>query len=332
MTIRTNTEHPDEVYHGSPGVTFHRLKEFCQRGPAYYAARYVTGVMRPARDKDWGTLGRAYHIYGLEGEQAFREQVIATPATYETEAPVRVQWNPRTKFCKEWAAANPGQATPADYLAGDPVEVKPWNANANACKAWLEAHRGRVILSPEDYEAAFHIGRNMRADPHAARLLSMGWPELTIEQTEPRFPVPVKGRIDWLASTSSQTTDAWAIADPKGTVELEHFEREAFKFGYHRQMAWYRKLVRDEIGLQLPAFLVALEKEGMHRCRVYRVDDELLDIAEAANNRDLDRLAEHYAGKPWTLDHDDRLRVLSAPTWMKEPTATTNNGPAPWEE
>jgi hypothetical protein len=331
MTIRTNAEHGEAAYHDSPGVTFHRLKDFLNKGPRFYYERYVSRSMPSGREKDWGTLGRAYHIYGLEGEQAFREQVIATPETYLTEPPVLTPWNSRTKYCKEWTAAHPGEPTPADYLAGDPQEQKPWNANANICKSWLEAHRGQVILSPDEYDAAFHIGRNMRADPHAARLLAMGWPEITIEQPEPRFPVPVKGRIDWLASTSTKPSDAWAIADPKGTVELEHFEREAFKFGYHRQMAWYRKLVRDEIGLQLPAFLVALEKEGMHRCRVYQVDTELLDIAEAANNRDLDRLAEHYAGKPWTLDHDDRLRVLTAPTWMKEP-ATTTSGPAPWEE
>lgn len=302
MALRLNV--PDAEYHGSPGVTFHRLSEFLRLGPAFFAGRYVTKTIPPQPDKDWGQLGRAYHVFGLEGEEAFRAQVIMTPATY---------------MGKESAKKDA------------PVIEKPWNMNATACQDWMAEHRGKIVLSPSDYAAAVAIGRNMRADPHAARLLSMGWPELTIEQPEPRFPVCVKGRVDWLASTSTKTEDAWAIADPKGTSELEHFEREAHKFHYPRQLAFYRKLVRDEIGKQLPCFLIAVEKDGMHRCRVHQIEDALLDIAEEQNNRDLDRLAEHYAGKPWALDHDSRIRVLSTPKWMLEKTDNNNDGPAPWE-
>lgn len=306
MTIRTSAEHPEAVYHAAPGVTFHRLKEFLSRGPAWYCARYVTCTIPPPPPKDWATIGRAYHVYGLEGEDAFRAQVVAMPATY---------------MGKESAKKDA------------PMIEKPWNMNANACQEWVAQQTGKIVLTQSDYAAAVRIGRNMRANTHASRLLSCGWQELTIEQPEPRFPVPVKGRIDWLASTSTSTADAWAIADPKGTSELDRFEREAFKFAYHRQMAWYRKLVRDEIGRQLPVFMVAVELDGMHRPRVYRVDDPLLDIAEDQNNRDLDRLAEHYAGKPWTLDHEDHIRTLTAPEWMTTPKGTNGAdiGPAPWE-
>jgi hypothetical protein len=89
--------------------------------------------------------------------------------------------------------------------------------------------------------------------------------------------------------------------------------------------------VRDEIGKQLPAFLVAVEKSGMHRVRVFQIEEELLAIGEEQNCRDLDRLAEHYAGKPWSLDHQEHLRVLMVPEWMKKTDTTNNNGTAPWE-
>lgn len=293
---------PDHLYHTSPGVTFHRMMEFVHRGPAWFQARYVTQTMPAPPSQDWGRLGQAYHIYGLEGEQAFRERVISTPLTY---------------MGKE------------SQKKDAPLIEKPWNMNATVCQEWVADQQGKLVLSPDDYIAAECIGRNMRSNTHAARLLSMGWPELTITQSEPRFDNGIKGRIDWLASTSHSPADAWAIADPKGTSDLEHFEREAIKYNYHRQMSWYRKLVRDEVGQQLPVFLVAVEKDGMHRCRVVQIDAELLDIGEEQNNRDLDRLAEHFAGKPWTLDHDDHLRVLTKPDWMGK--ERTNNGPAPWE-
>jgi len=141
----------------------------------------------------------------------------------------------------------------------------------------------------------------------------------------------VKGRLDWVASTTPKTADAFAIADPKGTDDLDRFERDVFKYGYHRQMAFYRKLWRDETGQQLPVYLIAVEKSGMHRVRVHHLDADLLDRAEQQNERDLDRLAACYASKSWPLDHDDGMRVILAPAWM---TATDNQPPpeaAPWE-
>ena len=330
MTIRPNI--PDAEYHGSTGVTFHRLKEFISSGPAWYQGRYVTGMIPPKADKDWATLGRAYHIYGLEGPEAFAKQVIAMPATYRTADPKLVPWNNRLKVCKEWTAANPGKEPPKEILDGPPAEEKEWNLNANACREWVEQQAGKVVLSRSDYDAAFCIGRNMRANQHASRLLAMGWPELTIEQSEPRFPVPIKCRIDWLASISNQPGDAWAIVDPKGTDDIDHFERDVWKYGYDRQMAFYRWMTYLEIGKQLPVFLVALEKGGMHRARVHQLPDSILDPAHDRNCRDLDRLAACYASGVWPLDHDDSIRVVQPPSWMRDPANAVSNGPAPWEE
>lgn len=332
MTIKLSDQMTDHEYHSSPGVTFHRLKEYMGRGPLWYNGRYVTGAIPPPPDKDWGLLGRAYHVYGLEGERAFLEQVTATPVTYMTEPPIEAPWNPRTKFCKEWTKANPDKPTPATYLDGEPSVQKPWNSNANVCKEWeARVKPGTIILSPSDYSAAMAIGRNMRSNEHAARLLGMGWPEITISQTDERFPVPIKGRIDWLASTSTSMEDAWAICDPKGTNDLDQFPREAIKFGYHRQMAFYRSLVFHEIGKLLPVFLVALEKEGMHRVRVWQVDPELLDIGNDQNERDLEHLAASYKMNHWPLDADPSMRVLTTPPWMKPQPDGMPQSPAPWE-
>ena len=66
----------------------------------------------------------------------------------------------------------------------------------------------------------------------------------------------------------------------------------------------------------------------MHRCRVHQLDADLLDRAEEQNNRDLERLAEHYAGKPWTLDHDSRIRLITTPKWMIE-KPEADDGPSP---
>ena len=297
---------PDRQYHAEPGITFHRLRDFTEKGPKFYYAKHVAKTMPPQADAPWMTLGRAYHAYGLEGEEVFARQFMVHPATYQ---------------------GKDGKAKDA------PMVEKPWNWNATICQEWREAQIGigKQIISQDDWDAAVAIGRNMRANEHAARLLGCGWCELTITQTDERFPVPLKGRIDWLASTSAKLTDAWAIADPKGTNDINAFKREAIGYGYHRQMAFYRKLVRDEIGKQLPVFLIALEKSGTHRCRPTQVDASLLDMGEEQNERDLDRLAEAYRINQWPLDHDENLDVLAAPAWMLAKQDAPAIEPAPWE-
>ena len=315
----------DFDYHSTPGVTFHRLMDFVNHGPAYYEARYITGTIPPKADTEWGQLGRAYHIYGLEGEQKFQESVVRMPETYWTDPPVEAPWNKRKRVCQEWQAANPGATPPATFLDGEPAEEKAWNMGAQRCKDWVAQHQGKIVLSTDDFLTAVAIGRNMRANTHAARLLQKGWPELVIEADEPGFPVMMKCRIDWLASTSTNMADAWAIVDPKGTDALEMFEREAFKYRYHRQLAFYRAMVFQCIGRVLPCFLPAVEKGGMRRCRVFNIDPVLLDEADEANQRDLDRLKACYASGKWPLDHDDSLRV-----WSPRAPLAADGEAAPW--
>ena len=295
---------PDAVYHSSHGVTFHRLMDFIDKGPLYYKRKYIDKSLPDGDEKDWGTLGTAYHIYGLEGEGAFKSRVVSMPPTYKA---------------------------PASAKKDAPIIDKPWNMNADYCKEWVESQGDKIVLSASDYMAAIAIGQNMRSNSHAARLLKCGWPETTIEQQDERFPVPIKGRLDWIASTSSKLSDAFAIVDPKGTSQLEAFERDALSYKYHRQAAFYRKLVLNEFGKLLPVFLVAVEKSGSHRCRVYQVDSDLLDIATEKNEYDLDCLYLHYRLNNWPIDHDDTLRVISTPDWMKKKERTFFDGIAPWE-
>lgn len=305
--ILTREQLPESEYHGSPAITWHRLKDFITGGPLYYFKRHVSGEIPAPPDRPWGKLGRAYHIYGLEGRDAFLASCVAMPETYQG---------------------------PESAKKDAPMVDKPWNMNANVCKEWVanEASKGKLVLSPDEYAQAIAIGVNMRADPITAPYLRIGFQEITVQQTDERFPVPVRGRLDWLTSTSPKLSDAVAIIDPKGTANLANFMRDAHKLGYHRQMAFYRKLMRDEIGLQLPTILTAIEKSGTHRVHGYQLTERLLDKAEEKNNYDLDRLALCYKTNGWPLDHESKMREMDIPTWEQDDTiqAAVAEEEAPW--
>lgn len=292
MPIILRSQLPESQYFAQPAITWHRLKDFITGGPLYYRKRHITGELPAPPQKEWGRLGNAYHLYALEGREEFLARVVATPETY-----------PATPKKKD-----------------DPIEQKPWNMSANFCKDWVanETSKGKLVLSPDEYAQAIAIGENMRADPITAPFLRVGFQEITVEQNDERFPVPLRGRIDWLTCTSPKLTDAVAIIDPKGTVSLESFAHNAIKMGYHRQMAYYRKLLRDELGIQLPAILPAIEKGGTHRVRGYQLTDRLLDWAERQNEYDLDRLAGYYARNDWPLDTESTMRELDLPSWITD--------------
>jgi hypothetical protein len=304
MLLHSN-DHSETDYHSSRGITYHRLMDFVNLGPRYYYRRHVTGDHGSAETRDWQDLGRAYHTFALEGEEAFRAKVISTPETY-----------PATPKKKD-----------------DPIEQKPWNMGANFCKDWVAGQKDKIVLSPSEYAQAEAIGRNMRADPHAARMLQVGWPEITVIQTEnAQFPVPLKCRIDWLAATSTDLNSAWAIVDPKGTASFNSFKKDAISYNYNRQLAWYQWLIHQEIGKRLPCFLVAVEKEHSHRVRVWQVSQDYLDVGHDENTRDLERLRVCYQSNQWPLDHESRIDVLDTPAWKKPKAEADDGAVAPWDE
>ena len=305
--IYTRDQLSEHDYHTSRAITWHRLKDFITGGPLYYFKRHVSGEIPAPPDRPWGKLGRAYHIYGLEGRERFLASCIAMPETY---------------------------MGPESAKKDAPTVEKPWNMNATVCKEWVanEVSKGKLVLSPDEYAQAIAIGENMRADPVTSPYLRIGFQEITVQQTDERFPVPLRGRLDWLTSTSPKLTDAVAIIDPKGTANLAKFEYDAHKLGYARQMAFYRKLVRDEIGLTLPTILTAIEKGGTHRVRGYMLTDRLLDKAEEKNNYDLDRLAYCYKSNQWPLDFTSEMHELDLPAWEQGDAAQAEviEEEAPW--
>jgi hypothetical protein len=127
--------------------------------------------------------------------------------------------------------------------------------------------------------------------------------------------------------TAPQHRTPRAIVDVKTCEDLADFPRAALRLGYHRQAAWYRWMLRQDaaVGLDLPAWLVAVEKTGANRCRVWEVAPDLMDRGHEQNMRSLDLILDCYARGSWPLDLDGQARRLEMPEWMR-----TADEAAPW--
>jgi len=67
-----------DAYHGSANVSHSKLKDFAQKGPAYYHARWVTRTLERKETKPL-TFGQAFELLFQQGGDVFAERVVTLP-------------------------------------------------------------------------------------------------------------------------------------------------------------------------------------------------------------------------------------------------------------
>lgn len=151
----------------------------------------------------------------------------------------------------------------------------------------------------------------VRADADAGPLFERGQAEKSLFWTEPQTGVQLRGRTDWLTVIDGRLT----CVDLKTstTVNPDELERQFWKFNYHMQFAWYRRLL-IELGLsEDPDFVfVVVKKEPPYLVTVVRYDAEALAEGERLNRQAIDLYVQCKRSGKWP-DYADRPVTLSLP-------------------
>jgi len=114
--------------------------------------------------------------------------------------------------------------------------------------------------------------------------------------------VPCQIRIDW-------THPHRGIVDLKTCDDLTWFEADARRYRYHNQMAFYRAVLAQAVGGDVPVHIVAVEKKEPFRCGVWRVSDDTLAIARQENEAAIERLKIARQADRWPTGYED-IRLL----------------------
>jgi hypothetical protein len=137
-----------------------------------------------------------------------------------------------------------------------------------------------------------HMAESVWIHPDAKDLLATGEAEGTI-RIEDFHGLPVQVRLDWFSPD-------YGIVDLKTTREdLSSFEREARHYGYAFQLAFYRAVLAYVTGIKYPAYIIAVEKEQPYRVATFKYADEILDQAEAENEKAIAELIECRGNNIW---------------------------------
>ena len=124
----------------------------------------------------------------------------------------------------------------------NPKTQKPFGSGTKAFAEWAEA-QGKPVLSHDHVELIEKLASGVAMNDEAVDLLLYGRAEGVVRAMYCGTPCQI--RIDWLHPHRG-------IVDFKTCDDLTWFEADARRFGYHRQMAFYRSVLAQPLdGLPL---------------------------------------------------------------------------------
>jgi hypothetical protein len=191
-------------------------------------------------------------------------------------------------------------------------DVNLTTKDGKAKKADVESRNpGKTIIKQAEFNAAEKIANNVRNHPRIKKYLPVSKFETSIFwHTD---SIQCKGRVDMYAQ------EYGLVVDLKTTERPTHasFSKTIWEYGYHYQLAWYR---RGLLALGLPVnycVLIAVEKSAPYGCIAYELDSDVLDIADKKIDVWLAKYKECLEKNSWPGYTQDVL-VIGIPDWAEK--------------
>jgi hypothetical protein len=186
---------------------------------------------------------------------------------------------------------------------------KPFGRDTKAFQDWMadNLQPGQELITGDEFHRIQQMAEATK-ETAGIEMLDEGKPEQTIRGDI--FGVDCQSRLDFLNETEGY------FVDVKTDAELDTFVYRFGKFGYARQLAFYREMVRAlGTGQDWAVFVLAIEKESPFRSQMYRVMDSTL---LAAREEVLQSLEQYKALRlrgddfewPISLVYGQKLEVI----------------------
>jgi hypothetical protein len=197
----------------------------------------------------------------------------------------------------------------ADALS-DRVAI--WTGDRRAGKAWEEfqrQHEGRDIVRADDMERIERMADAVLRHPVARRLLSGASIEAAAFWRDDTG-VECKALIDVVQDLM--------IYDLKTTSDIgfDAFSSSAFRYGYHRQAAWYLDGAAAASGRPFLGFgNIVVEKSAPFTVQVFHYADDAIARGRAENRANINLYAACKLANSWPGPGGDEPTTLELPRW-----------------
>lgn len=191
-----------------------------------------------------------------------------------------------------------------------------WEGGTRRGKEWqsfVDDHEGATILKEDEADLAAIIAAAVRTHPMTQPYLKVaGLFEQPLRWTDPDTGLPCKGRPDWIVP------DLAALIDLKtcGSIDGRAFGNDAYKYGYHMQLAHYAAGVELALGWRpQQVLIVAVEKTAPHDVGVFEIDGETMALADIAVHELLRQVKACSDGNTWPGRYAEK-QALQLPAWV----------------
>jgi hypothetical protein len=185
----------------------------------------------------------------------------------------------------------------------------------SAWHAFELEHADKVLLKPEEIGPLREIRRNAEDHPQAAELLfeSDGWNETTIEWTDRRTGLLLKSRRDRVAVYRGRRV----LVDVKTTASVDprEFAATCYRYGYHRQQAFYTEGTHAQFGEFAPMIFVAIRNKPPYSVRCYDLSDSFFGLGISEVEKGLAALAIARGTNVWSALTASLILTLDAPRY-----------------
>ena len=186
---------------------------------------------------------------------------------------------------------------------------------SNAAKTWRaeQVLAGKVVLTLDEKERVGSAINALQSHREFGRMVCNAASEVTFRASHKFLPLLLQCRTDiWNEKEA-------AVVDVKTCQSLDDdaaqsFQKNFWRYGYHRQAAFYRTIMRL-CGFSIKEFFfAAVEIEEPFGCQVYRCGEEAFTIGDEENGEDLRALVHCYETGIWPNCPEEILEI-ELPEW-----------------
>ena len=183
-----------------------------------------------------------------------------------------------------------------------------------AGKEWKDAlSDGVEVIDCAQYETALFQRDAVLSVPELAELLASGVAEVSAFWRDDETGLQCKCRPDWVHTLSDGRV---ILVDLKTTTDAspQQFSRTVWRYGYHRQAAWYSAGYARAAGVEVAGFVfAAVTSSRPFVAAAHTLDDDYMRIGQEECRRLLDEYADCKLTGRWPAYPG--MNLLSPPAW-----------------
>jgi hypothetical protein len=197
------------------------------------------------------------------------------------------------------------------------VRPEGLDLRTKAGKEWRDAlPAGVLTITADEWATAIAQRDAVRAVPELAELLGAGVAEVSAFWTDDETGLQCKCRPDWVHTLSDGRV---ILVDVKTTTDCspQQFTRAVWKYGYHRQAAWYSAGYARAAGVEVAGFVFAsVTSAHPFIAAAHTLDDDYMRIGQDECRRLLDEYADCKLTGRWPAFPG--MNLLSPPAWATQ--------------